>query len=512
VSRTPYRMSTPELVELKLQIKEMTNKGYIQPNVSPWGAPDLFVKNKYGTIQLCIDYRHLNKTTIKKKYPLPRIDDLFDQLGGLSIFSKIDLRSRYHQVQIKDEDIQKTTFRTRYGHYEFVVVPFGLTNFPATFMCLMNNVLKKFLDIFVLVFIDDIIIYSKNREDHEEHLGLLLQVLIEHQLYAKISKCDFFQKQVHYLGHIISEEGVAVDPGKIRSIMEWPTPKDIFDIRSFIVLAGYYRRFIKGFSKIGCPITTLQKKDVKFTWTSKCEERFQELKCLLTHAPVLNISDPDNEFLMCTNSYKEGLRGVLMQEAHVICYASRKLNGHEINYVTHDLELATIVHALKMWRHYLMGKIFLLMIDHCGLRHLFDQPKHNARQARWMALLSEFDFKIKHIKGKENIVADTLSRSVKMIHLAAVSTCETDVRERIKNAQETYAFFKTVTSYLSQEPTRLKYEGYQMLNEGLLTYRNRLYIPRCDDLKRFTMDDLHKRPYTSHPGYQKMIMTTRKQF
>jgi hypothetical protein len=180
VSRTPYRMSTPELVELKLQLKEMMDRGYIRPSVSPWGALVLFVKKKDGTLRLCIDYRQLNKVTIKNKYPLPQIDDLFDQLGGASIFSKIDLRSGYHQVQIKGEDIHKTAFRTRYGHYEFVVVTFGLTNAPATFMCLMNNVLSKFLDKFVLVFIDDILIYSKNREEHEEHLRCVLQVLREH--------------------------------------------------------------------------------------------------------------------------------------------------------------------------------------------------------------------------------------------------------------------------------------------------------------------------------------------
>jgi hypothetical protein len=200
-----------------------------------------------------------------------------------------------------------------------MVVTFGLTNALATFMCLMNNVLKIFLDKFVLVFIDDILVYSNNREEHEEHLRLVLKVLREHHLYTKFSKCDFFQKQVHYLGHVISKEGVVVDPDKIRSIMEWPTPKDISDIRSFMGLAGYYRRFIKGFSKIGCPITTLQKKEVKFIWSSKCEEIFQELKYLLTHAPMLNIADPDNDFLLCTDACKEGLKGVLMQEGLVIC-------------------------------------------------------------------------------------------------------------------------------------------------------------------------------------------------
>jgi hypothetical protein len=191
VSRTPYRMSTPYLVELKLQLKEMMEKGYIHPSVSPWGEPTLFVKKKDGTLKLCIDYRKLYKMTIKNKYPLPRIDDLFDQLRGATIFSKIDSRSRHHHVRIKDEYIHKITFRTRYGHYEFVVVSFGLTNAPTTFMFLMNNVLSKFLDRFLLVFNDDILIYSKNREEHEEHLKRVLQVLRENQLYANFSKCEF---------------------------------------------------------------------------------------------------------------------------------------------------------------------------------------------------------------------------------------------------------------------------------------------------------------------------------
>jgi hypothetical protein len=247
---------------------------------------------------------------------------MFDQLGGAFIFSKINLRSGYHQVRIKGEDIHKNSFRTRYGHYDFMVVPFGLTNAPATFMCLMNNVLGKFLDKFVLVFIDDILIYSKNREEHEEHLRLMLQVLREHQLYAKFNKCDFFQKKIHYLGHVLFEEGVAVDPNKIRSIMEWHTLRDVSDIRSFMGLAGYYRIFIKGFSKIGCPIIALQKKGTKFMWTQKCEQRFQTLKHLLAHAPMLKIVDPEVDFLMCIDACKEGLGGVLMQKGSVICYES----------------------------------------------------------------------------------------------------------------------------------------------------------------------------------------------
>jgi hypothetical protein len=227
---------------------------------------------------------------------------------------------------------------------------------------------------------------------------------------------------------------------------------------------------------------------------------------------VLKIADPKADFLVCTDACKEGLGGVFMQEGKVICYESRKLNEHEVNYVTHDLELAAIVHALKMWRHYLLGRKFVLMTDHCGLRYLFDQPKLNARQARWMALLREFDFEINHIKGKENRVVDALSRSMKTIYLAAVNTYETDVKNRVRNAQEKDSFVQTVTLYLQQEPAGGKYEGYQMTKGFILTYRDRMYIPNRDDLKRFIMDELHKRPYTGHPRYQKMITATRKQF
>jgi hypothetical protein len=239
----------------------------------------------------------------------------------------------------------------------------------------MNNVLSKFLDRFVFFFIDDILIYSNSREEHEEHeehLKLVLQVLREHHLYAKFSKCDFFQKQVHYLVHVIYEQRVAVDPDKNKSIMDWPTPRDVYDIISFMGLEGYYRRFIKGFSKISFPITSLQKKGVTFIWNLKCEEIFQEMKYLLTNAPMMNIADPNKNFLLCTGDRKEGLKGVLMQEEHVIFYESRKLNEHEINYVTHNLELVVIVHSLKMWRHYLLGRRFVLMTDHSGLRYLFD--------------------------------------------------------------------------------------------------------------------------------------------
>jgi hypothetical protein len=267
------------------------------------------------------------------------------------IFSKIDLRSGYHQVRIKEEDINKTTFRTRYGHYDFIVVPFGLSNAPAVFMCLMNGIFREYLDKFVIVFLDDILIYSKSEEEHEQHLRMVLQVLREHQLYAKLSKCSFYQKEIHYLGHIISENGIVVDPEKIEAIIKWSVPKKVTEVRSFMALAGYYRRFIEGFSKISHPITSLKKKGVKFQWTLDCEKSFQHLKKLLTRDSIQRIVNPNEDFIVCIDACKEGLGGVLIQNGFVICYESRKLKEHEKHYDTHDLELAAIVHALRKWRH-----------------------------------------------------------------------------------------------------------------------------------------------------------------
>jgi hypothetical protein len=264
------------------------------------------------------------------------------------------------------------------------VVPFGLSNAPAIFVCLMNGVFREYLDKFVIIFLDDILIYSKLVEDHEHHLRMVLQVLREHQLYAKLRTCSFYQKQIHYLGHIISKDGIAVDPEKIEAIREWSTPKNVTEARSFMGLAGNYIIFIEGFSNISHPITSLQRKGVKFQWTLDCKKSFQHLKQLLTSALVLRIVDPDEDFIVCTDACNEVLGGFLSQNGFVICYESRKLKDHERNYATHDLELAAIVHALRKWRHYLIGKRFELRTDHNGLKYLFDQPNLRGRRIKWL--------------------------------------------------------------------------------------------------------------------------------
>ena len=370
----------------------------------------LFVKKKDGTLRLCIDYRQLNKLTVKNKYPLPRIDDLFDQLKGASIFSKVDLRSGYHQLRIKDADVHKTAFRTRYGHYEFLVMPFGLTNAPAAFMDLMNRVFRPYVDQFVVVFIDDILVYSKDQESHDTHLRVVLKTLRKEQLYAKLSKCEFWKNEVSFLGHIVSKEGIRVDPKKIEVVVEWKPPRNVTEVRSFLGLAGYCRRFVKGFSMTAAPMTRLLQKNVKYEWSEKCQRSFDKLKAFLTEAPVLTQPTGGREYVIFSDASLNGLGCVLMQEGKVVAYASRQLKPHERNYPTHDLELAAIVFALKIWRHYLYGEKCFIYTDHKSLKYLPSQRELNLRQRRWMELIKDYDCVIDYHLGKANVVADALSR------------------------------------------------------------------------------------------------------
>nr|GEX68334.1 putative reverse transcriptase domain-containing protein [Tanacetum cinerariifolium] len=339
---------------------------------SPWVAPVLFVKKKDGSFRMCIDYHELNKLTMKNRYPLLRIDDLFNQLQGSRVYSKIDLRSSYHQLRVWEEDIAKTAFRTSYGHYEFQVMPFGLTNAPAVFMDLMNRVCKLYLDRFVIVFIDDILINSKNRKEHERHLKLILKLLKEEELYAKFSKCKFWLSKVQFLGHVVDSEGIHVDHAKIEAIKDWDLRKTPTEIRQFLGLVGYYRRFLEGFSKIARPMTKLTQKSLKFDWGEKAEAAFQLLKQKLS-------------------------------------YASRQLKVHQKNYTTHDLELGAVVFALKMWRHYLYGTKCVVFTDHKSLQHILDQKELNMRQRRWLELLSDYDCEIRYHPWKVNMLADALT-------------------------------------------------------------------------------------------------------
>jgi hypothetical protein len=308
------------------------------------------------------------------------------------------------------EDIPKTAFTSRYGLYEFTVMSFGLTNAPAYFMYMMNKVFMEYLDKFVVVFIDDILVFSQNEEEHEEHLRLVLQKLQEHQLYAKFSKYDFWLKEVSVLGLIITDGGIAVDPSKVQDVLNWNPPKNVPEIKSFLGLVGYYRRFIEGFSKIVKPLTSLLEKGKEFKWDDKCQACFEELKKKLTTALVLIMPDIHKGFYVYCDASRQGLGCVLMQEGKVVAYASRRLRKHEQNYPTHDLELAAIVHALKIWRHYMIGNKGQIFIDHKSLKYIFTQRDLNLRQHRWLELIKDYDLDIQYHPGKANVVADALSR------------------------------------------------------------------------------------------------------
>jgi hypothetical protein len=387
ISKRPYQMPSKELAELKNQLQELLDKGYIRPTSSPWGSPALFVKKKDGSLRMCVDYHPLNAVTIKNKYPLPRIDVLFNQLVDAKVFSKIDLRSGYHQIKIRVSEVPKTAFSTRYGLYEFLVMSFGLTNAHAYFMYLMNSVFMSELDKFVVVFIDDILIYSKSEAEHAKHLCIVLQRLRDHKLYAKFSKCEFWLDSVKFLGHTIFKDGISVDPSKVQEFMDWKPPKSVHQIRSFLGLAGYYRQFIPDFSRIAKPMTELLKKGVKFVWSDECDKAFRTLREHLTSAPVLTQPDMSKPFEVFCDASGTGPGCVLMQENRVIVYASRALRPHEKNYPTHDLELAAVVHALKLWRHYLMSNRCNIYTDHKSLKYIFTQSALNMRQRRWLKLI-----------------------------------------------------------------------------------------------------------------------------
>ncbi|KAJ0908417.1 putative nucleotidyltransferase, Ribonuclease H [Helianthus annuus] len=507
VAKSPYRLAPSEMQELSSQLQELLNKGFIRPSTSPWGAPVLFVKKKDGSFRMCIDYRELNKLTIKNRYPLPRIDDLFDQLQGATCFSKIDLRSGYHQLRVLKEDVPKTAFRTRYGHYEFVVMPFGLTNAPAVFMDLMNRVCKAYLDRFVIVFIDDILIYSKTQAEHEQHLRLILELLHTEHLYAKFSKCEFWLQEVQFLGHTVNKLGIHVDPAKIEAVKNWVAPKSPSEIRSFLGLAGYYRRFISNFSKIAVPLTSLTQKERPFVWGPEQEESFQTLKDMLCNAPILTLPNGNDDFVVYCDASNLGLGCVLMQRDKVIAYASRQLKIHEKNYTTHDLELGAVVFALKIWRHYLYGTKCVVFTDHKSLQHIFNQKELNMRQRRWVELLNDYDCEIKYHPGKANVVADALSRKTHVQSIRCFQLVH-DLQNRIRNAQYT----SVNEGNLYNEMQCGAENSLVSKPDGILYYLNRIWIPNRDDLRNFLMKEAHNTKYSIHPGADKMYHDMRTSY
>lgn len=411
--RKAYRMTPQEKAESYKQIQELLAKGWIEPSGSPYGAPILFVTKKDGSLRMCIDYRQLNKLTLRDRYPLPRIDDLLDQLSKATVFSSLDLQSGYHQIRINDADVEKTAFLTPHGQFQFRVLCFGLTNAPATFQRVMNKIFAPFLGKFVLVYLDDILVYSRTHEEHLTHLRQVLSLLAKHRLYAKLSKCDFGRPSLKFLGHIVSANGVAVDPDKVRVLREWPLPRNLHQLRGFLGLANYFRKFVHNFSTIAAPLTALTSDKVQYPWHEWRQPElnaFNAIKQALTEAPVLTLPDESNlNYTVQADASDLGLGAVLLQQDKPIAYYSRKLSPAELNYTTGEKEMLALVSALKEWRCYLEGANVTLLTDHHPLTYFQDQDVLSRRQARWMEYLSRFNFVITYQKGANNI-ADPLSR------------------------------------------------------------------------------------------------------
>lgn len=412
-----YNLNNNELTTLREYIQEMERKGYIQKSKSSAGYPVMFVPKKNGKLRLCVDYRQLNSITEKDRTPLPLIPEMRDRLHGAKWFTALDLKGAYNLIRIKQGHEWKTAFRTKFGLYEYLVMPFGLTNAPAAFQRMITNVLREHLDIFVVCYLDDILIFSENEEDHERHVHTVLQKLQDANLLVEPEKSNFHASEVEFLGHIISHNQVRMDPKKIAAVREWKQPENLTELQSFLGFANYYRRFIKHFSKHAIPLTRFMKKGVKFKWDDEAERAFQTIKDVITSEPILASFDPDKEIELETDASGFALGGQIGQRdenglLHPIAFYSYKMHGPELNYPIYDQEFLAIVNCFKEFRHYLLGSNHKVKVytDHKNISYFATTQKLSGRQLRYAEYLSEFDYTIIHVKGSENGRADAISR------------------------------------------------------------------------------------------------------
>lgn len=443
-----YPLSPAELRELRRYLDENIANGRVRPSKSPAGAPILFVPKKDGGLRLCVDYRGLNKVSVKNRYPLPLISEILDRLSGAKYFSKIDVQDAYYRIRIREGDEWKTAFRTRYGHFEYTVMPFGLTNAPATFQNYIHIALRGLLDLFCVAYLDDILVFSGDRESHTRHLHQVLERMRQAELYAKPSKCVFYQNQVEFLGYVVSQEGISMDPRRVNTIVSWEMPRSYHDVQVFLGFCNFYRRFIPNYSRIALPLTDLLKGSVNGKKPGKVQlslaQRiaFRRLITAFQSASLLRHFDPERRIRVETDASNQGMAGILSQPDdlglyHPVAFWSRKFAGAEVHYATPDQELFAIVYSFKHWRHYLEGSIHPVEVlsDHANLRTFMKQPKLNGRQARWCMFLSPFDFVIRHRAGKTNPADGPSRRTSSGLGDAPGAELLAPLRERIVTSE-----------------------------------------------------------------------------
>eukprot|EP00253_Pinus_taeda_P027660 PITA_27660 len=446
-NKVAYRMSPKDNEEIRKQVQELLDKGLIRESLSPCAIPTVLAPKKGGEWRMCTDSKAINKITIRYRFPLPRMDDMRDCLSGAAYFSKIDLKSGYHQIQIREGDEWKTAFKTNEGLYEWLVMPFELSNAPNTFMRLMNEMLKEYIGKFVIVYLDDILRFSKTREEHFRHVRKVLEKLQQNNLLINLKKCTFLQRELIYLGFVIAENELKMDPEKVKAIINWPSLKNLFEVRSFHGLASFYRKFIKNFSGICAPmLETIKKASQPFRWTEATEKSFQLLKRKITERSILRLPDFQKLFQVHCDASGIAIGAVLSQEDRPVAFFSEKLNESRQNYSSYDKEFYAVVQALRHWRHYLLGNEFVLFSDNSALQYVMQQHKLNDKHAKWVEYLQSFNFVLKHISGQANNVADALSRKALLLqeitmqvldfeHLPDLYKTDVDFREAYEACQ-----------------------------------------------------------------------------